>query len=83
MENRTGSEPSEAARAEYDAPRAQRLNDAARARGEVCQANGSDAGPGCDNGGIATSCDDYGNRATEGCMTGDTANECGDGNAAR
>jgi hypothetical protein len=83
MDDKMRSEPNETVRAEYNAPRAERLSDAARVCGSnVCTGDGSGAGPGCDHGGNATSCKTYGNTAGEGCETGGVAFECKDGNGA-
>ena len=82
MENQTSPKPNEPVRAGYDAPRAERLNDAARAKGGQCEANGSGAMRECANGDGAISCLNFGNYAQIGCSTGDDARECGAGNAA-
>ncbi len=82
MEKQTGSEANEPVRAGYDAPRAERLNDAARASGDQCLSNGSGAMRDCANGDAAISCKDYGNYAQMGCSSGARARECGAGNSA-
>jgi len=94
MDNQISSEPREPARGGYDAPRAQRLNDATRASGDDCTGNGNLAGPGtcytngsaahqsCKTGGAAVACNDNGNAAYQGCYkSGNTATECGTGSA--
>jgi len=82
MENQMSSEPNEPVRAGYDAPRAERLNDAARASGGHCEGNGSGAMRDCIPGDGAISCQNFGNYAQIGCSTGDDARECGAGNYA-
>jgi hypothetical protein len=68
----------------YDAPRAQRLNDAVRASGGPgCISNGSGANKACRDGQSAVACLTNGNYATQGCSTGNQATECkGQGNSA-
>ncbi len=96
MDNQISSEPREPARTGYDAPRAQRLSDAARASGDDCghgnQAgdpgecitNGSAAHQSCTTGGDAVACRAVGNSAYAGCYyAGNTATECGDGNSPK
>jgi hypothetical protein len=82
MDNQMSSKPSEPVRAGYDAPRAERLGDAARASGGQCEANGSGAMRDCADGAQATSCLNFGNYAQIGCSTGEQAHECGAGNYA-
>jgi hypothetical protein len=84
MKKQMNSGANESARAGYDAPRAQRLNDAATATGNQCAANGDSAGNTCvNNGSNAVACLNYGNNAYNGCVdTGNTAHECGAGNYA-
>jgi hypothetical protein len=94
MDNQMSSEPNEPARAGYDAPRAQRLSDAVRARGVdcvpgnhadpgQCEANGSAAQNTCyTTGSTAVACENFGNTASLACHTGQTATECGTGNSA-
>jgi hypothetical protein len=82
MENQMSSKPNEPARAGYDAPRAQRLSDAARASGTQCTGNGSGAMRDCTNGDGAVACKDNGNYAQMGCSSGISAHECRVGNSA-
>lgn len=95
MEKQMNSKPNEPVRAEYNAPRAQRLSDAVQASGEdcvpgnaagypgYCEANGSAAHDTCVDGGVATACQTNGNGASRGCRTGGNAAECVTGNSAR
>jgi len=94
MDNQKSPEPGEPARAGYNAPRAQRLNDIAPARGAdcvpgnaadpgQCAGNGSAAENTCVNGGVAEGCLSNGNVATATCNSGNDATECSNyGNGA-
>lgn len=84
MQKQLKSDGDESARAGYDAPRAQRLNDAATATGNQCASNGDSAGNTCvGNGSGAVACMNVGNNAYNGCVDlGNSATECGAGNYA-
>ena len=83
MKDQMSSEPTEPARAGYDAPRAERLSDAARASGGECIGDGMSAHDTCTNGNSAVACQNNGHSAYQGCVTGESATECGTGNYAR
>jgi hypothetical protein len=76
MKNQMSPDPNEPVRAEYDAPRAQRLSDAVRARGAQCSGDGNGASEDCINGTGAKACVADGNRAFDGCVSGTGATEC-------
>jgi hypothetical protein len=83
MDEQMSSRPTEPVRAEYDAPRAQRLSDAAQASGSQCTANGSGANNTCLSGDNAVACERNGNGAYIGCRAGSGAAEClAQGNSA-
>ena len=82
MSNQMSSEPTDPGRAKYDAPHAQRLNDAVQASGGQCLSDGNTAYRDCLNGTGATACKTVGNTAYEGCYgPGNSATECGNGNS--
>ncbi len=83
MDDQKSSRPNESVRAEYDAPRAQRLSDAALGSGSQCTADGSGANNTCTTGTGAVACEGNGNGAYIGCRPGSDAAEClGNGNGA-